>query len=26
MRIDIESRADLERHRDRYLFLQSLVK
>jgi para-nitrobenzyl esterase len=26
MRIDVESRADLERHRDRYLFLQSLVK
>jgi para-nitrobenzyl esterase len=26
MRIDVESRAELERHRDRYLFLQSLVK
>jgi para-nitrobenzyl esterase len=26
MRIDVESRADLERHRDRYLLLQSLVK
>ncbi len=26
MRIDVESRAELERHRDRYLFLQSLEK
>lgn len=26
MRIDVEPRADLERHRDRYLLLQSLVK